>query len=66
MIAHRYSARSVSPVFGPCVLASFEHFAQLYAEPSAIQYIRTKFDLKDVVIVSPDAGGAKRYVIRYQ
>ena len=33
---------------------------QLYAEPSAILYIRTNFNLDDVVIVSPDAGGAKR------
>ncbi|KAF8350071.1 phosphoribosyltransferase-like protein [Amanita rubescens] len=33
---------------------------QLYAEPSAILYIRTHFNLNDVVIVSPDAGGAKR------
>jgi len=32
----------------------------LYAEPSAILYIRTNFNLDDVVIVSPDAGGAKR------
>ncbi|KAI8995652.1 phosphoribosyl pyrophosphokinase [Trametes punicea] len=32
----------------------------LYAEPSAIQYIRSNFDLSDIVIVSPDAGGAKR------
>lgn len=32
----------------------------LYAEPSAILYIRTHFKLDDVVIVSPDAGGAKR------
>ncbi|KAF8640882.1 hypothetical protein AX17_000530 [Amanita inopinata Kibby_2008] len=32
----------------------------LYAEPSAILYIRTHFNLSDVVIVSPDAGGAKR------
>ncbi|CAL1695784.1 unnamed protein product [Somion occarium] len=32
----------------------------LYAEPSAIQYIRANFDLTDLVIVSPDAGGAKR------
>ncbi|KAF8807398.1 phosphoribosyl pyrophosphokinase [Phlegmacium glaucopus] len=32
----------------------------LYAEPSAILYIRTHFNLDDVVIVSPDAGGAKR------
>lgn len=32
----------------------------LYAEPSAILYIRTNFKLEDVVIVSPDAGGAKR------
>jgi ribose-phosphate pyrophosphokinase len=35
---------------------------QLYAEPSLILYIRTKFDLSNVVIVSPDAGGAKRCV----
>ncbi|KII94392.1 hypothetical protein PLICRDRAFT_36661 [Plicaturopsis crispa FD-325 SS-3] len=33
---------------------------KLYAEPSAILYIRTHFKLDDVVIVSPDAGGAKR------
>ena len=34
----------------------------LYAEPSMLKYIRTNMpDLKDVVIVSPDAGGAKRY-----
>lgn len=36
------------------------HEPQLYAEPSAILYIRTHFNLQDVVIVSPDAGGAKR------
>ena len=36
--------------------------SQLYAEPSLILYIRTKFDLSNVVIVSPDAGGAKRCV----
>ncbi|KDQ63537.1 hypothetical protein JAAARDRAFT_29553 [Jaapia argillacea MUCL 33604] len=33
---------------------------KLYAEPSAILYIRTHFDMANVVIVSPDAGGAKR------
>ncbi|RDX55833.1 phosphoribosyl pyrophosphokinase [Lentinus brumalis] len=33
---------------------------KLYAEPSAIQYIRTNFNLADISIVSPDAGGAKR------
>ncbi|KAI0669874.1 phosphoribosyl pyrophosphokinase [Trametes maxima] len=33
---------------------------KLYAEPSSIQYIRTTFDLSEIVIVSPDAGGAKR------
>ncbi|KAJ7285726.1 ribose-phosphate pyrophosphokinase 3 [Mycena rebaudengoi] len=32
----------------------------LYAEPSVILYIRTHFNLDNVVIVSPDAGGAKR------
>lgn len=32
----------------------------LFAEPSSILYIRTHFDLQNVVIVSPDAGGAKR------
>ncbi|KAK7053846.1 ribose-phosphate pyrophosphokinase 3 [Favolaschia claudopus] len=35
-------------------------FLQLYAEPSVILYIRTHFNLADIVIVSPDAGGAKR------
>ncbi|KAH7105888.1 phosphoribosyl pyrophosphokinase [Auriculariales sp. MPI-PUGE-AT-0066] len=33
---------------------------KLYAEPSAIRYIQTHFENEDVVIVSPDAGGAKR------
>jgi len=32
----------------------------LFAEPSAIKYIRENFHVPDVVIVSPDAGGAKR------
>lgn len=32
----------------------------LFAEPSAILYIRTNFNLDNVIIVSPDAGGAKR------
>ena len=33
----------------------------LYAEPSALRYIRENFDYKNAVIVSPDAGGAKRH-----
>ena len=33
----------------------------LYAEPSMLNYIREKMDYKNAVIVSPDAGGAKRY-----
>jgi len=32
----------------------------LFAEPSVLNYIRTTFDISNVVIVSPDAGGAKR------
>jgi len=32
----------------------------LYAEPSAIHYIRQNFNIDDIIIVSPDAGGAKR------
>ncbi len=32
----------------------------LYAEPAALQYIREMVDCEKVVIVSPDAGGAKR------
>ncbi|KAF9507260.1 hypothetical protein BS47DRAFT_1373941 [Hydnum rufescens UP504] len=32
----------------------------LYAEPSAIHYIRQNLSVRDVIIVSPDAGGAKR------
>lgn len=36
----------------------------LYGEPSVLSYIRQKIpDWKDAVIVSPDAGGAKRYVL---
>jgi ribose-phosphate pyrophosphokinase len=33
----------------------------LYAEPSTLRWIRENLDVKDCVIVSPDAGGAKRY-----
>ncbi|EGV60156.1 ribose phosphate diphosphokinase subunit prs4 [Yamadazyma tenuis] len=32
----------------------------LYSEPIFLRYIKDNFDLKDVIIVSPDAGGAKR------
>ncbi|KAG8906299.1 hypothetical protein FRC00_012707, partial [Tulasnella sp. 408] len=32
----------------------------LYAEPSMLWYIKENFSIKNVVIVSPDAGGAKR------
>lgn len=36
----------------------------LYAEPTMLRYIRETIKLEDrnVVIVSPDAGGAKRYI----
>ncbi len=32
----------------------------LYAEPSFLRYIRENFNPEECVIVSPDAGGAKR------
>ncbi|OBR06282.1 ribose-phosphate diphosphokinase [Colletotrichum higginsianum IMI 349063] len=32
----------------------------LYAEPSVLQWIRSNMNVEDCVIVSPDAGGAKR------
>lgn len=32
----------------------------LYAEPSVLRWIRENLDQSNVVIVSPDAGGAKR------
>jgi len=32
----------------------------LYAEPSTLRWIRGNLDVKNAVIVSPDAGGAKR------
>lgn len=32
----------------------------LYAEPLVLRYITNNFDKKDLIIVSPDAGGAKR------
>lgn len=34
----------------------------LYSEPAALQYMREMLDMERIVIVSPDAGGAKRYV----
>lgn len=33
----------------------------LYAEPSTLRWIRENLDVSKAVIVSPDAGGAKRY-----
>jgi ribose-phosphate pyrophosphokinase len=36
----------------------------LYAEPSTLRWIRENLNVKDCVIVSPDAGGAKRYCPR--
>lgn len=32
----------------------------LYAEPSVLRYINDNFDTNNIIIVSPDAGGAKR------
>lgn len=32
----------------------------LYAEPSVVRYIKEKVDVENAIIVSPDAGGAKR------
>lgn len=32
----------------------------LYAEPSVVHYIKTTMDYRNAIIVSPDAGGAKR------
>lgn len=34
--------------------------SSLYAEPLTLRYIRENFDYTNAVIVSPDAGGAKR------
>jgi len=35
----------------------------LYAEPSMLHYIRQNIDYHNAVIVSPDAGGAKRFYL---
>jgi ribose-phosphate pyrophosphokinase len=35
----------------------------LYAEPSTLRWIRENLRVEECVVVSPDAGGAKRYVI---
>ena len=34
----------------------------LYAEPSTLRWIRENLKVRDCVVVSPDAGGAKRFV----
>lgn len=34
--------------------------SSLYAEPSVVNYIKQNIDYKNAIIVSPDAGGAKR------
>lgn len=36
---------------------------KLYAERAMIDYIEREFTTTDLVIVSPDAGGAKRYSV---
>ena len=36
----------------------------LYAEPSTLRWMRENLDVSQAVIVSPDAGGAKRYETR--
>jgi len=33
----------------------------LYAEPSVLRWIKENMNTEEAVIVSPDAGGAKRY-----
>lgn len=40
---------------------NMDQLCSLYAEPSMLRYIRENFNYKNAVIVSPDAGGAKRY-----
>ena len=35
----------------------------LYAEPSTLRWIKDNLNVKECIIVSPDAGGAKRYAI---
>lgn len=35
---------------------------QLYAEPSTVRWMRDNLPIDECIIVSPDAGGAKRYV----
>lgn len=35
----------------------------LYAEPSTLRWIRDNLEVSKAVIVSPDAGGAKRYAL---
>jgi ribose-phosphate pyrophosphokinase len=37
----------------------------LYAEPSTLRWIRENLDVRECVIVSPDAGGAKRYALSH-
>src|SRR6186713_2201679 len=37
----------------------------LYAEPSTLSWIKSNMNVKEAVIVSPDAGGAKRYEMLY-
>jgi ribose-phosphate pyrophosphokinase len=37
----------------------------LYAEPSFLRWIRENQNVEDCVIVSPDAGGAKRFTYQH-
>lgn len=36
---------------------------KLFAEKTIIEYIQREYNCEDIVIVSPDAGGVKRYGI---
>lgn len=36
-------------------------YHQLYAEPSTVRWMRDNLPIDECIIVSPDAGGAKRY-----
>jgi ribose-phosphate pyrophosphokinase len=37
----------------------------LYAEPSTLRWIRENLRVEDCVVVSPDAGGAKRFIFLF-
>jgi len=59
-VDHLDILRELSHTRGRCPANMVFAVDNLYAEPSVLRWIRENLKVEDCVIVSPDAGGAKR------